>query len=454
MWDWFKLSIETDWGQDWDEWNQTKPEYNAPGHQLGYDPAIHQEGKGLLFEDGDVWTWPTHKMRPQHMEYNMRAKRLDKRAVPGAAFHIAPNGLVWQYGEGRSLDEAQKRAITQADPRLQFDNAPAQSIPSTVQPPRDFGHARNVLDILNRKDRERGKLASFLWRWSKKNDSRSSEPLSQNHSAVDDTEQRNAHQSAQTDLHESIHATKPLTPDPHQDCDQFGFDDEAREEHKDNWSSDQPHHKIHADHLAHPQTRAQEKSGQAHRMPASRSQRLDTTRSHSSTWRGPKDFRKCAGILHNKGEWARGLVTPQGEVHTWPEEYGTHNAYIFDVLHAGSPQGYDKFTIDPHGTVYGVSHPGNRLRVDDALNPLPVTSAVNDRLDNITPDPQASWEWMKCDHQWDHNGQCKLCEKHRETSAISHPATQELREAACSKCKGETVRVSSQLVCSICGEIQ
>lgn len=159
------------WGESWEDHQAAKPSYKEPGHQLGFSPEKHREGKGLLFEDGDVWTWPTHEMKPQHMEYNKRAQKLGKRAIPGTAFHLARHpagegqGLVWQFGDGRSLSPEQQAAISAADPRLSYGPPPG-AIPSTAPtPPADFGHARNVLDILDAHDRESGKesAADRLW---------------------------------------------------------------------------------------------------------------------------------------------------------------------------------------------------------------------------------------------------------------------------------------------------
>jgi hypothetical protein len=141
--DWIKVSVEMPWGQDWDEWNATKPDYKSPGHQLGYDPTKHAEGKGFILQNGSVWTWPTQDLRPMHMNYSQYAKRLGEPVVPGSAFHIQrhPNmgnrATVWQYGEGRNLDPVQQQQIANADPRI-YPYAPDAA--PQVQPDQ-YGHA-------------------------------------------------------------------------------------------------------------------------------------------------------------------------------------------------------------------------------------------------------------------------------------------------------------------------
>jgi Zn ribbon nucleic-acid-binding protein len=77
--------------------------------------------------------------------------------------------------------------------------------------------------------------------------------------------------------------------------------------------------------------------------------------------------RRIAGIYHEPGQWARGLVTPQGEVHTWPEDEATHNSYICNVLGDLSAYGYDKFSINPDGRVHGISDPAHHELVERAL---------------------------------------------------------------------------------------
>jgi hypothetical protein len=143
-----KVALNTDWGQDWDDWQQTKPGYNTSEHQLGYDPAKHAEGKGLITQNGHIWTWPTQDMRPQHMQYDQKLKQIGETQVPGTAFHIErhPNmgnrATVWQFGQGRSLSPEQRALINQADPRIMAQD------PNIVAPQvqaDQYGHAMNVL---------------------------------------------------------------------------------------------------------------------------------------------------------------------------------------------------------------------------------------------------------------------------------------------------------------------
>lgn len=116
-----RLSAEMPWGQDWNDWQSMKPAYKGGGHHLGFDPEVHQQGKGFITDDGSVWTWPTEQNRPQHMEYDMKLKKQGLGIMPGTAFHIKPTGSIWQFGEGRNLTPEHKSLIQNADPRLNFN---------------------------------------------------------------------------------------------------------------------------------------------------------------------------------------------------------------------------------------------------------------------------------------------------------------------------------------------
>lgn len=108
------------WGQSFDEWHATAPSYKGDGHMLGYDPRVHQEGKGFLLTDGFVWTWPTKDLRPMHMAYSGRVKASGKQTVPGTAFHIDGDGGIYFWGEGRAHTPEQQKAVLEADPRLHY----------------------------------------------------------------------------------------------------------------------------------------------------------------------------------------------------------------------------------------------------------------------------------------------------------------------------------------------
>lgn len=122
-------------------------------HRLEYDRAIHPEGKGLLFTDGSMWTWPTKDLKPPHMRYNMEAKSQGLQTVPGSAFAIK-EGKVWQFGAGRSLNPQQQAQIQSIDPRLEMAPSRRQEELNTAEP--GFGHGQNVLDILERQDKQAG----------------------------------------------------------------------------------------------------------------------------------------------------------------------------------------------------------------------------------------------------------------------------------------------------------
>jgi hypothetical protein len=81
-------------------------------------------------------------------------------------------------------------------------------------------------------------------------------------------------------------------------------------------------------------------------------------------------FGKQSSIAHRPGIWNRGLVTPTGEVHTWPESESTHNGFIFNALGDFSASGYDKFVINPRGAIHGLSDPIHRELVEQYVNPV------------------------------------------------------------------------------------
>lgn len=144
-WDFQREAAEMPWGQDFDNWHSTRPQYDVQsGHQLGYDPGQHPEGKGFILSDGSVWTWPTFEMRPQHLEYSKRVTEAGGTVQPGSAFHIK-DGMVYTYGPGREMTPELGEQITAADPRLSvLDDTADIDIPNVP----GYGHGRNVLDIL------------------------------------------------------------------------------------------------------------------------------------------------------------------------------------------------------------------------------------------------------------------------------------------------------------------
>lgn len=112
----------------------------ASMHRLEW--TIGREGKGFICADGSVWTWNTQDMRPMHWQKNGAAKHIGLQPRCETSFHINPDGLVWQYGEGRKLTWDDQNAIAYADGNLHFE---------TVLPKVEadsYGHATRLLELL------------------------------------------------------------------------------------------------------------------------------------------------------------------------------------------------------------------------------------------------------------------------------------------------------------------
>lgn len=108
-----------------------------------------------------------------------------------------------------------------------------------------------------------------------------------------------------------------------------------------------------------------------------------------------------AGITHEPGQWGRGVVTPQGQVHTWPEDLASHYQYIHSVLGDWDMSPYDKFMVQPDGTPIQVSDPSHKPLVEEALH---VSSSM-------------PWDFSPLSYTGDEN----LTELDIRTAAAHHP---------------------------------
>jgi hypothetical protein len=102
-------------------------------HRLNWQPG--QEGKGFIIKpikpDDDrepiVWTWPTDHMRPTHPEMAVRTIHDSPQGMKyelESAFHIEPNGSLWQFGGNRVMRDENAQTIMQADPNLTTETDP------------------------------------------------------------------------------------------------------------------------------------------------------------------------------------------------------------------------------------------------------------------------------------------------------------------------------------------
>lgn len=111
-------------------------------HWLTWQPG--QEGKGFILNNGRVWTWPTEDMRPMHLNRSAPVKAMGGQVRGETAFHIDPNGGVWQYGPGRNLDQWDVARLNMADRRLNVTEAPAGA--------EGYGHSQEVYNQLRQAD--------------------------------------------------------------------------------------------------------------------------------------------------------------------------------------------------------------------------------------------------------------------------------------------------------------
>lgn len=112
---------------------------NLDDHWLTWEPG--REGKGFILANGRVWHWPTENLRPQHLERSYTVnKALKGRVRPETAFHIDPDGGVFQVGPGRHLESLDVARLNMADHRLRVINPPANAA--------GFGHAPDVYEKL------------------------------------------------------------------------------------------------------------------------------------------------------------------------------------------------------------------------------------------------------------------------------------------------------------------
>jgi hypothetical protein len=136
------------------DWSQHPPHLRPAQHRLEWKPGT--PGKGFILTNGSVWTWPTENMRPQHMQYAQKVKREGLQVKPQTAFHIEPEGRVWQYNAPGTM-EFEKRKLGPEDKYTIQYHAPQSGLwfgeqgdapPAPVQADQ-FGHATSLLDRLN-----------------------------------------------------------------------------------------------------------------------------------------------------------------------------------------------------------------------------------------------------------------------------------------------------------------
>jgi hypothetical protein len=123
------------------------PPTNLDDHWLTWQPG--QEGKGFILSNGRVWHWPTENMRPMHMNKSAIVKHLGGQVRSETAFHIKPDGGIWQYGPGRHLDHWDLARLAMADHRLKPGVAPSNAD--------EYGHSQAIYDKL-----KTGKTAAFF----------------------------------------------------------------------------------------------------------------------------------------------------------------------------------------------------------------------------------------------------------------------------------------------------
>jgi hypothetical protein len=106
-------------------------------HWLTWQPGA--EGKGFILENGRVWTWPTQDLRPMHLNRSAPVKAMGGRVRPETAFHINPDGGVFQVGPGRHMDHIDQARLAMADSRLK-----------PVSPPDTggYGHSQDIYEKL------------------------------------------------------------------------------------------------------------------------------------------------------------------------------------------------------------------------------------------------------------------------------------------------------------------
>jgi len=142
------------------------------GHMAEWNPG--NPGKGYIARPGVhakpdtvpiVRTWDTKDMKPTHPEQAVGQTQIDfkVKADPTSFFHITPDGQVWLYGADRTLSDEDKALISDAHPNIKiFHDNHYPRKPNFERAPviRDdgFGHAQNVLDILNRASSHRSSV--------------------------------------------------------------------------------------------------------------------------------------------------------------------------------------------------------------------------------------------------------------------------------------------------------
>jgi hypothetical protein len=107
-------------------------------HWLTWQPGT--EGKGFILENGRVWTWPTTDLRPMHLNRSAPVKSMGGSVRPETAFHINPDGGIFQVGPGRHLNHLDHARLAMADRRLR-----------PIAPPTDtegYGHSQDVYEKL------------------------------------------------------------------------------------------------------------------------------------------------------------------------------------------------------------------------------------------------------------------------------------------------------------------
>lgn len=118
-------------------------------HNMTWQPGT--PGKGFILTNGSVWNWPTEGMRPQHMNMAQKVKHMGLQVKPNSAFHIEPQGRLWNYNAPGTMD-FEKRKLDNSD-RYLINNVttghgmwfgdPGDSPPAPVQDD-GYGHAVNL----------------------------------------------------------------------------------------------------------------------------------------------------------------------------------------------------------------------------------------------------------------------------------------------------------------------
>jgi hypothetical protein len=133
------------------DWAQhDNPNLMPAQHNLQWKPGT--PGKGFILSNGSVWNWPTEGMKPQHMQMNQKVRQQGLQVKPNSAFHIEPEGRLWNYNapgtldfEKRKLDNSDRYLINNVMPKGHgmWFGEPGDAPPAPVQDD-GYGHAVNL----------------------------------------------------------------------------------------------------------------------------------------------------------------------------------------------------------------------------------------------------------------------------------------------------------------------